>query len=302
MVKKRGLFTALIGGIIFALMAGASFAAPIDLQIGCRPQAMGGAFVAVADDINAGYWNPAGLKLVKDKGFSFMHSNPFNISDVSLDHIAFVSPDALTWMKGALGLSYLRLGAVFERGPKGEVETSPGEENYYTLSVGGAIWEDSLYYGVNAKALSINLGDEESRSGMGFDFGLLWKIDESFSAGMMMRNLSSSWGDENFPLEKRFGIAGRFLDNRLIVAVDLNSKKEVEGKKDYWGAHFGAEGWLTDSLALRLGSDRGSLTAGFGFKFGGAKQRIPRGILDYSYAENEELNYTHRFSLTILFK
>jgi len=301
MVKKRGLFTALIGGIIFALMAGASFAAPIDLQIGCRPQAMGGAFVAVADDINAGYWNPAGLKLIKEKGFGFMHSNPFNMSNVSLDYIAFVSPDALTWMKGALGLSYLRLGAKFEEG-KGVADTRSGEENYYTLSVGGAIWEDSLYYGVNVKALSINFEDEESRSGMGFDFGLLWKIDESFSAGMMMRNLSSRWGDENFPLEKRFGVAGRFLDNRLIVAVDLNSKKEVEGKKDYWSAHFGAEGWLTDSLALRLGSDRGGLTAGFGFKFGGAKKGAPKGVLDYSYAENEELNFTHRFSLTILFK
>ena len=301
MVKKRGLFTALIGGIIFVLMVGTALAAPIDLQIGCRPQAMGGAFVAVADDINAVYWNPAGLKLVKDKGFSFMHSNPFDISDVSLDYIAFVSPDALTWMKGALGLSYLRLGAVFEEG-KGGITTSEGEENCFTLSVGGAIWEDSLYYGINAKALGISFEGEENRSGMGFDFGILWKIDKFFSAGMMLRNLSSRLGDENFPLEKRFGVAGKLLGDKLIVAVDLNSKEEVEGEKDYWGSHFGAEGLLTDFLALRLGLDRGSLTAGIGFKFGGAKKKSPTGVLDYSYAENEELNYTHRFSLTVLFK
>ena len=298
MVKKRGLLTALTGGIISVLMVGTSLAAPIDLQIGCRPQAMGGAFVAVADDINAGYWNPAGLNLVENKSFGFMHTNPFNISDVSLDYVAFVSPNALSWMKGSLGLSYLKLAAKLEEGK--DKHTNPMEDNVYTLSVGGTIWENSLYYGVNAKALGINT-EEINRSGMGFDFGLLWKINKTFSLGMMMRNLSSHLGDENFTPERRFGVAGRFSNNRLIVSADYNNKKEVNSKEDYWGSHFGAEGWLTKSLALRVGFDRGNLTAGFGFKFGTGKG-FPAGILDYSYAKNEELNYTHRFSLTVLFK
>ena len=298
MVKKRGLLTTLIGGIIFVLMIGTSLAAPIDLQIGCRPKAMGGAFVAVADDINAGYWNPAGLKLVKNKSFGFMHSNPFSIPEVSLDYVAFVSPDALSWMKGALGLSYLKIGAKLPEGK--DKHTNPMEDNVYTLSVGGDIWEDSLFYGINVKALGIST-EEIKRSGMGFDFGLLWKINKTFSLGMMMRNLSSHLGDENFSPERRFGVAGRFSDDRLIVAADFNNKKEVNLKEDYWGSHFGVEGWLTKSLALRIGSDRGNLTAGFGFKFGAGKG-LPAGILDYSYAKNEELDYTHRFSLTILFK
>jgi len=299
MVKKRGLFTVLVGGMICVSMIGTAFAAPIDLQIGCRPKAMGGAFVAVADDINAGYWNPAGLKLVENKGFSFMHSNPFSIPEVSLDYIALVIPDAFPWMKGALGLSYLKLAAKLEEGQ--DDYTNPMEDNIYTLSVGSVIWEDSLYYGVNVKALDIS-AEEIKRSGMGFDFGLLWKINESFSAGMMMRNLSSHLGNENFPVEKRFGIAGRFLDDKLIVAADYNSKEEVEGQRDYWGSHFGAEYRIIDSLALRLGSDKGNLTAGFGFDFGGAGKGIPAGTFDYSYAKNEDLDYTHRFSLTILFK
>ena len=32
--------------------------------VGARPLAMGGAFVAVADDVNATYWNPAGLSQI----------------------------------------------------------------------------------------------------------------------------------------------------------------------------------------------------------------------------------------------
>lgn len=45
---------------MLALSASAAFAQPFD-AIGSRALGMGGAFVAVADDASAAYWNPAGL-------------------------------------------------------------------------------------------------------------------------------------------------------------------------------------------------------------------------------------------------
>ena len=47
--------------ILFLSLGIGAQAKPMDLQIGARPLGMGGAFVAIADDINAVYWNPAGL-------------------------------------------------------------------------------------------------------------------------------------------------------------------------------------------------------------------------------------------------
>ncbi|MGC9367423.1 MAG: PorV/PorQ family protein [bacterium] len=52
-------------------------AAAIFLTIfpGARPVGMGGAYVAVADDGFANYYNPAGLGFIDRKSFSLMHSN-----------------------------------------------------------------------------------------------------------------------------------------------------------------------------------------------------------------------------------
>ena len=46
----------------------------LKLPAGARPTAMGGAFVGKADDLNALYWNPAGLALVRSPELSLMHS------------------------------------------------------------------------------------------------------------------------------------------------------------------------------------------------------------------------------------
>ena len=43
--------------------------------VGARALGMGGAFVAVADDATATYWNPAGLTKVKKHSFSAMYSD-----------------------------------------------------------------------------------------------------------------------------------------------------------------------------------------------------------------------------------
>ena len=45
---------------------------------GARALGMGGAFVAVADDATAPYWNPAGMPAVEGAAFSAMHSYTFN--------------------------------------------------------------------------------------------------------------------------------------------------------------------------------------------------------------------------------
>ncbi|MFO8182561.1 MAG: hypothetical protein R6U39_00170, partial [Candidatus Aegiribacteria sp.] len=65
--------------LIFASLAGAAKYAGEFLSIGAgaRGLGMGSAFCAVADDVSAGYWNSAGLHLVKDQQAQFMHSERF---------------------------------------------------------------------------------------------------------------------------------------------------------------------------------------------------------------------------------
>ena len=74
--------------------------------VGARALAMGGAYVAVADDATANYWNPAGLSFLRGPEISITHVTMF-------DELA--NYDALTLSvpvgRGfGLGISWIRLG------------------------------------------------------------------------------------------------------------------------------------------------------------------------------------------------
>src|SRR2546425_11539163 len=102
--------------LIAALIAGSAIRARAQIyeSVGIRAQGMGGAFVAVADDADATWWNPAGLaggayfSAIIEYGTA---QNPGAATDVN----GAVLP---SWRSGArgftvtfpsLGLSYYRL-------------------------------------------------------------------------------------------------------------------------------------------------------------------------------------------------
>ncbi|HRW77063.1 MAG TPA: PorV/PorQ family protein, partial [Candidatus Sabulitectum sp.] len=72
------LATALVAFLLFPAVAHASFAKVgtsgaqfLKIGVGCRGVAMGGAFVATADDPSAAYWNPGALVRVPGTQFQF---------------------------------------------------------------------------------------------------------------------------------------------------------------------------------------------------------------------------------------
>ncbi len=71
MVKKRREIAFLVGAFLFIQAGfcwGGGFEGP---GLGIRANSMGGAFIAIADDWTAGYWNPAGLAQLKGTGIGF---------------------------------------------------------------------------------------------------------------------------------------------------------------------------------------------------------------------------------------
>ncbi|NNM32767.1 MAG: hypothetical protein HKO53_06855, partial [Gemmatimonadetes bacterium] len=76
---------------------------------GARALAMGSAFVAVADDASATFWNPAGLLSVPHRQVLAMHSERFG-DLVDRDFASYVQPIQLGGERGAIGFTIIRLG------------------------------------------------------------------------------------------------------------------------------------------------------------------------------------------------
>ena len=99
----------------FAADEGAHAAEFLSHGVGARALGMGSAFVAIADDATATYWNPAGLTKVKKHSFSAMYSDTFNTSDGGFLSKGLVNYNFVNYVHqiediGSLGLSWIRLG------------------------------------------------------------------------------------------------------------------------------------------------------------------------------------------------
>ena len=75
---------------LFATEPGSTGANFLKIGVGARPIAMGEAGIAVVDDVNTIYWNPAGLGNLNRKEIAFMHNEW--IDGINHDFLAFAYP------------------------------------------------------------------------------------------------------------------------------------------------------------------------------------------------------------------
>jgi hypothetical protein len=251
--------------IVISFLSSMAFATSIDVGVGARSQGMGGAFCAVADDSSACYWNPAGLSKIGAAEVSFIHANPLSAEATYIDWLALVQP---LGKKSGVGFGWLYKWANLEEGRP--VTKSKIRESEYILSLSTKPYNSVVSVGVNLKRLTINSKIEEG-SGFGLDLGLLYTATSfpcpGFSCGLMMRNLASSLKDESFRSELRLGAARNLWDEKLILAGDLNMKKEVNREKKDWQWHIGMEAEPIEKIFLRAGLDDGDIACGLGGTF-----------------------------------
>ena len=262
-----------------------------DMSLGARPQGMGGAFTAIADDANAVFWNPAGLAQLRRQDATFMHGLLQDVQGLNIDYLAYGVP----FERGAFGLGWLTLGATLEQGEFADSSRFSEDTFFITGAFKSSIFnDDDMALGVNLKRLGINSG-LESGAGMAFDVGVLFKAHEHFQAAFVARNLAADLKDESYPAYYKLGFAAPLWDNKLKLAVDLDTKDNIAGKKGLnIRYHAGAELFLAEMISLRGGYDNGDLTAGGGFMYNGMK-------LDYAYRVSEVFGGYHRISLGLAF-
>ena len=297
-------------GIFSRNDAGTTGATFLKIEAGARPVAMGGAFVAVADDANATYWNPAGLVQIRQREITAMHNEWFQ--EIRYDFLSYAHPLRESDVLGG-SVTCLYLGNMEKRMTEEEEPSSFGAFDLAVAMVYAHNFNDSFSGGANLKLIHQKIEDEKAW-GVALDVGGLTKIQvvgHKLWLGLAVQNIGPKIkfvreGDP-LPLNIKFGIAYRsdiesrkhLVQNRIIFAFDINAP--IDNKVN---AHVGLEyvytRWRDMEFALRMGyktnnlKDLGVLSgfsAGLGF--------IWKGLgVDYAWVPYGDLGNTHRVSLS----
>ncbi len=306
------------------------------LEIGVGPSnGMGGAFVSLANDATALYWNSAGIAGFLQNEVSVVHINW--LASTSLDYAALVIPLGEI---GNIGFSFTSLSIGDEKVRTVEMPDGTGE--YYSASdiAVGISYARSLTerfsIGFTAKYIQESIWHMSSNA-FAIDAGTIFRTDliggltigasiSNFGTKMQLsgrdtRTFESldptqqgsndripyvidldSW---DLPLIFRIGLSTNAIktdDYRLTVAIDA-----LHPNDNYESVNTGAEFSFKEFLFLRGGyqslflvDKEGGLTLGAGIN---SKLLFSNNLFrfDYAYRDFGRLNAVHSFSVGIKF-
>lgn len=160
---------------------------------------MANAVVASTDDVNSGYWNPAGLVHLEDKQLSLMHASYFaNIA--SYDYVGFAMP---LDDRSAVGLSIIRFGVddilnttqlIDDQGniDYNRISLFSTADYGVTFSYARRLPLDGLNFGMNAKVIRRVIGDFASSWGFGLDAAIQFETG-NWQFGVMARDITTTF-------------------------------------------------------------------------------------------------------------
>ncbi len=312
---------------------GTTSAAFLEFGVGARAVGMGGAFVAIADDANALYWNPSGIARIPRREVTFVHTEW--LADTDFDFAGIVLPLGTLGTLGAsittLNMGEMKVRTVFE--PEGTGEMFDASDLALALSFARNL-TDRFSIGFSTKYIKQSIW-HMTASSVAIDVGTLFTTQfNNMKIGMSISNFGNKmklegkdtrvyhdidpvkYGNNekinalleterwSLPLIFRVGIAMDILRskyNRLTIATDA-----LHPNDNYESVNIGIEYAFNNLCFLRFGykslfleDSKQGLTAGAGLNYN--LKGVGSLKVDYAYADFGIMHYTQRFSFGIEF-
>jgi long-subunit fatty acid transport protein len=265
------------------------------VEAGARQAGMAGAGVSIADEPNAGYYNPAAAADADKVSLSFGHNSYWENIRIETGYFVGRLNDRMGIQGG------IRYGAVDDIETRLIPSTEPEALfSAYDISFKGGIayrFTEQLSFGA-ALGWYIEKIDIYRGSAFNVDLGWLYHASPRMNLGASVTNLGSTLslatsgkeGSDNISLPTTYRFGGSYKYERYLGAVDAVIVD------DEFHLHLSAEADLHESFAVRAGYmfnyDTKNITAGASFKHRNVS-------VDYAFVPySDNLGTSHLFNLT----
>lgn len=277
---KKIILMITIGICIVSVSAWASF---MDLGSGARPSAMGKAYAGISDDLEALYYNNAGLYQLNKIGFISTYSRLY--ADIAgLYEVSFGLAVPISEEYGTFGLKWYSLNLNGQSDGVSYYEHTIGiaygypvhkllKLDKHEISIGMGVKLLGKIYGINEWVTANPIFIKTNAWGLGIDMSFMYKpifFLKNLSIGCSFENINQPniniEAEDKIPFIMRTGISYLLLDIALIST-------EITYRNTELRYNAGLEYNPIKELSIRGGGSFGAnnytnVSMGFGYRFG----------------------------------
>ena len=324
------LFIFCLAGISFSQNAnlGTSGAQFLQVPIGARESAMGGAVVGLTGDASSVFWNPAGIVKVNSVEAQFSYLNWFDLFDLNAVAAVYNMQDAGTIALSLISFTTGEMEITTEEQPNGTGRFFDAGDLALGISYARYL-TDRFSVGLTVKYVSQRIWNETA-DGFAFDIGTQYRLDfQNLTIAMSMANFGGdlqyggpdldivySKNDnyptsrlapgtlktDTYPLPLNFQVGIGFDIYQADFIKIRGGIDAVHPNDNNERLHFGTEFSFFDRLFLRAGYKYNYDDEDFTF---GAGANVPFSgssvYFDYAYSLYNILPSVHRITVGLSF-
>ncbi|MFC1512765.1 PorV/PorQ family protein [bacterium] len=269
----------------------------LKIGVGARAAGLGEAYVSLAKDVNALYWNPAGLAFIDTSEAGFEYNKWFE--DINHSFMGLASKEIGNIGHFGAGVVYLTMDK-FAGYDVNDIETGDIEAYDMAGIIGYGkkvmIMDKEVGLGLNLKYIEQKIDDKKADA-IAFDAGLLADVHNNVTAGLSIQNMGNKvkfvQEQDNLPLLVRVGLSYEMKDY-LIFTGELDIDKEEEEQELALGIEYN----MNELIYVRGGYKDRELGNGLNFGIG---LKVKDMMINYAIADYDILDYVHRLSIHMRF-